>query len=573
MSKRIEWRRIDAETRPDTGADLPRAGNVEGSNTEDSQKGSLGDGTVCEAVCEILVTSDVHGHIYPTDYRTHEELPLGLAKLAAMIRRERERTPDLLLVDNGDVIQGSPLCSFYIKQRQEESHPAVLVMNELGYDAAVPGNHEFNYGQRVLRRVMEDSRFPWLSAGIVDAGQGVPAFGRPYLVKTTEAGVKIAVLGVTTHYIPHWENPRHIEGWKFRDALETVKIWVPRIREQERPDLMVVAYHGGFERDLRTGEPAERLTGENQGYAMCMEVPGIDVLITGHQHRLIAAEAGGVTVIQPGSNGQTLGKISVRLQKSVDGAWAIREKKAELLIPDETTEADGKVLDLVRGLEVETQNWLDQPIGKVSGDMEIRSPLACRLADHPFMEFVNKVQMEAAGVGVSNAALLSNASKGFRGSITMRDVLTNFMYPNTLAVLRLKGKDIREALEQTANYFTVGEDGEIAVNPAYVEPKAQHYNYDMWEGIEYVLDVSRPPGRRVALLSYGGEPLRDDAEVDVVMNSYRAGGGGDYDMYRGKPVVKEIQTDMAELVAEYIRERGTITAACDHNWKVVASSQ
>lgn len=554
MSKRMEWRQIDGETRPDAGADLPQAGKME------------------ESRCEILVTSDVHGHIYPTDYRTHEELPLGLAKLAAMIRRERERTPDLLLVDNGDVIQGTPLCSFYVKkQRQEEMHPAVAVMNELGYDAAIPGNHEFNYGPRMLRRVMEDSRFPWMSAGIVDAEQGQPAFGQPYLVKTTEAGVKIAVLGVTTHYIPHWENPRHIEGWEFRDALETVKTWVPRIREQERPDLMVVAYHGGFERDLLTGEPAERLTGENQGYAMCLEVPGIDVLVTGHQHRLIAAEVGGVTVIQPGSGGQALGKISVRFQKSIDGAWTIQEKKAELLTPDETIPADGRVMDLVRGLEEETQTWLDQPIGEVSGDMEIRSSFACRLADHPFMEFVNKVQMEAAGVRVSNAALLSNASKGFRGSITMRDVLTNFMYPNTLAVLRLKGEDIREALEQTGNYFIVEEGGEIAVNPAYVEPKAQHYNYDMWEGIEYVLDVSRPPGRRVALLTYGGEPLRADAEVDVVMNNYRAGGGGDYDMYRGKPVVKEIQIDMAELVAEYIRERGTITATCNHNWQVVSN--
>ncbi|WP_246061352.1 bifunctional metallophosphatase/5'-nucleotidase [Paenibacillus oralis] len=569
MSKRMEWRQIDGETRADAVSDLPQAGKVEESKAGGDQRRGPSDEAVCESVCEILVTSDVHGHIYPTDYRTHEEIPLGLAKLAAMIRRERERTPDLLLVDNGDVIQGTPLCSFYVKQRQEEMHPAVAVMNELDYDAAVPGNHEFNYGPRMLRRVMEDSRFPWLSAGIVDAGQRQPAFGQPYLVKTTEAGVKIAVLGVTTHYIPHWENPRHIEGWEFRDALETVKTWVPRIREQERPDLMVIAYHGGFERDLLTGEPAERLTGENQGYAMCLEVPGIDVLITGHQHRLIAAEVGGVTVIQPGSGGQALGKISVRFQKSTDGAWTIMEKKAELLTPDETTEADGKVLGIVRSLEADTQTWLDQPIGEVSGDMEIRSPLACRLADHPFMEFVNKVQMEAAGVKVSNAALLSNASKGFRGSITMRDVLTNFMYPNTLAVLRLKGKDIREALEQTANYFIVEEGGKIAVNPAYMEPKAQHYNYDMWEGIEYVLNVSRPPGRRVALLNYSGEPLRDDAEIDVVMNSYRAGGGGDYDMYRGKPVVKEIQIDMAELVAEYIRERGTIMATCNHNWQIV----
>ncbi|WP_339302195.1 bifunctional UDP-sugar hydrolase/5'-nucleotidase [Paenibacillus sp. FSL K6-2441] len=525
-----------------------------------------------EVLCKILVTSDIHGFIYPTDYRTTEERPLGLAKLATLIRRERAHTPGLLLIDNGDAIQGTPLCTFHVKNHPHDVHPSITVMNLLGYDAAVPGNHEFNYGQELLGKAIKDARFPWLSAGILDEGSGEPAFGKPYVIKTTQEGVRIAILGVTTHYIPHWEHPRHIPGWTFQDALETVKAWVPRIREAEQPDLLVVSYHGGFERDLATGAPTERLTGENQGYAMCLEVPGIDVLITGHQHRMIAGEVGGVTVLQPGTGGQALGQITVRFKRGADGRWIVREKTAELLVPDAAVEADAEVLELVRPLESATQAWLDQPIGRVEGDMTIESPLACRLADHPFMEFVNRVQMEAAGVDVSNAALLSEASKGFAGSITLRDVLTNFMYPNTLTVLRLTGKDIREALEQTANYFVMGEDGEIAVNPAYSRPKAQHYNYDMWEGIEYELDITRPVGQRVVKLTRNGAPLQDDTVVDVVMNNYRASGGGDYEMYRGKPVIREIQTDMAELVAEYIQRHGTIYASCDGNWRVIKGS-
>ncbi|WP_239483802.1 bifunctional metallophosphatase/5'-nucleotidase [Paenibacillus rhizolycopersici] len=523
-----------------------------------------------EAVCKILITSDVHGFIYPTDYRSSEERPIGLVKLATLIRREREQTPSLLLVDNGDIIQGTPLCTFHIKNDPGGVHPSIAAMNLLNYDAAVPGNHEFNYGQELLHKVINDSRFPWLSAGIVNAGdEREPAFGKPYIVKTTPEGVKIAILGVTTHYIPHWEHPRHIAGWAFRDALDTVKTWVPRIREEERPDLMVVSYHGGFERELATGAATERLTGENQGYAMCLEVPGVDVLITGHQHRMIAGEVGGVTVIQPGTGGQALGKITVCFQRGADGRWAVREKTAELLVPDAVVAAEPEVLELVRPMESATQAWLDQPIGLVDGDMTIESPFACRLADNPFMEFVNQVQMEAAGVDVSNAALLSEQSKGFAGRITLRDVLTNFMYPNTLTVLRLAGRDIREALEQTANYFVLGEDGVITVNPIYLEPKAQHYNYDMWEGIEYELDVAKPVGQRVVKLIRNGAPLQDETEVDVVMNNYRAGGGGDYDMYRGKPVVREIQADMADLVAEYLERHGTIRAACDGNWKIV----
>ncbi|MNZ66770.1 Trifunctional nucleotide phosphoesterase protein YfkN precursor [compost metagenome] len=522
-----------------------------------------------EFTCEILATSDIHGHIFPTDYRTDDERHLGLAKIAAFIHREREQSPELLLIDNGDLIQGTPLATYYIKNKADiEPHPSITVLNELKYDAAVPGNHEFNYGLGTLKRCMSDSDFPWLSAGITEQGEREPIFGKPYMTKIVGEGVKVAVLGVTTHYIPNWENPAHIEGLEFHDALETVKYWVPRIRAEEAPDLLIVAYHGGFERDLDTGEAAERLTGENQAYAMCTEVEGIDVLITGHQHRLLSGEINGVTIIQPGCNGQAIGKISAHFMKKDNGSWMARSKQSELIMMDESYKPDQRVLSLIQQLEEETQSWLDEPIGETDGDMTIISPTACRLHDNPFMEFVNNVQMAASGAVISNAALLSNESKGFGAVITMRDVLTNFMYPNTLTVLRLTGRDIREALEQTADYFVVDADSKAAVNPAYLEPKSQHYNYDMWEGIQYELDIARPVGERVVKLSLEDEPVTDGMEFDVVMNSYRAGGGGDYEMYRGKPIVREIQIDMFELVAEYIIQQRIIPAVCNNNWRV-----
>jgi 2',3'-cyclic-nucleotide 2'-phosphodiesterase/3'-nucleotidase len=519
-------------------------------------------------VCEILVTSDLHGHIQPVDYRTREMRHQGLAQIATLIHRERLHTPELLLIDNGDLIQGTPLAYYSATHGKENHNPAIAVLNELQYDAAILGNHEFNFGLELLGKAVQDSHFPWLSAGITHSGTHEPAFGKPYIVKWIDNQIKVVILGVSTHYIPHWENPLHLQGLAFHDALETVKSWCATIRAEEQPDLLAVAYHGGFERDLQSGEPAERLTGENQGYAMCMEVEGLDVLITGHQHRSITGEINGVTVIQPGSGGQALGKITAAFSQE-NGKWRLQHKEAELLAVDDTVAVDERIVELTRTVEAETQVWLDYTVGTVHGDLSISSAAECRKADHPFIEFMNKVQMEAAGVDISTAALLSNECRGFSQTITRRDVLSNFIYPNTLTVLRLTGSDIRQALEQTANYFQIDEDGQLEINPAYIEPKPQHYNYDMWEGIEYVLDIARPVGERVTLLNYHGRPLEEDGDYDVVMNNYRASGGGDYEMYQGKPIIKEIDIDMSEIATHYIEKRRHLEATCDQNWRVI----
>ncbi|KAF4324601.1 hypothetical protein G195_002032 [Phytophthora kernoviae 00238/432] len=410
-----------------------------------------------------MVTSDLHGAIRPIHYNTNAYRPAGLALLASLIRREHH-----------------------------EVHPFINVLNELGYDAAVMGNHEFNYGQNLLRKAVEDSHFPWL-------------------------------------------------------------------------------YHGGFESDLETGEPAERLTGENQAYAICRDIEGIDVLLTGHQHRQLTADIHGVTVIQPGFSGNGMAHVSVQLEQLANGKWQIAGKQARLLLLDENSDVqpDAAVMKLTDELEAKAQAWLDQPIGEVAGDLSIANPAALRLAAHPFIAFVHQVQMEATGAQISNTALLSEEARGFGSLITVRDVLSNFIYPNTLTVLELRGQDIRDALEQTARYFEVEASGEVIVNPAYMQPKPQHYNYDMWAGIEYELDISKPVGSRVVKLEREGIPVAMDATYSVVMNSYRAAGGGDYAMYPGKKVLHEGATDMAALVEDYIRRHQPLTVEQANNWQVV----
>ncbi|MEK3646718.1 bifunctional UDP-sugar hydrolase/5'-nucleotidase [Aeribacillus sp. FSL K6-1121] len=519
-----------------------------------------------ETAIHLLVTSDLHGYIYPTNYRDKEEQNFGLAKIATIIKEKRKKGY-VLLLDNGDLIQGSPLTYYHAKNRPDSENPMIQVMNDLQYDACVLGNHEFNYGRSYLQKAIDQSAFPWLSANILKQTTGEPAFGTPYLVKVLD-GVKIAVLGITTHFIPNWEEPRNIEGLVFKDALQTAKLWVSDIRQKEKPDVMIVSYHGGFERDLQTGEPIEQLTGENQAYQMCQELEGVDILITGHQHRPLADKLNGITIIQPGHKGQFLGEVTMKVRQKANGNSPAIVSHSNLIKIDEKMEANQDVLALISDIEQETQKWLDQPIGTVIGDMTVSDPLKTRLQDNPFIEFINKVQMETAKVDISATALFNNDLPGFKQHVTMRDIVSNYIYPNTLTVIRISGQDIKDALEQSAKYFTV-QNGTISVNPAFLYPKPQHYNYDMWEGIEYELKISNPVGQRVVKLNYHGSPLELDKEYDVVMNSYRAGGTGNFDMFKEKPIVKNIPIDMTELIANYILEHKTIIAACNHNWRVV----
>ncbi|WNR43633.1 bifunctional metallophosphatase/5'-nucleotidase [Paenibacillus roseipurpureus] len=516
----------------------------------------------------LLETSDLHGNMLPIHYANNKPNEVGLTKIASLIAQERAKGDHVIVIDNGDLIQGTPLAYHHARLDNEPINPMVMGLNYLNYDAAVLGNHEFNYGLAVLQKAIRESNFPWLSANIVNQETGAPFFGPPYVIKESPEGVRVGILGLTTPYIPNWEDPKHIAGIRFEDPISTARTWIQHMKSVEGADVIVVSYHGGFERDIETGEPSEPLTGENQGYQLCMEVDGIDVLLTGHQHRSIAgAQINGVTIVQPSTAGVSLGKVQLELEK-VEGKWQIRSKQS-MLLSVANVEADSDLIGKNESYEAKTQVWLDQPIGHLTGDMLVQDPMKIRLADNALIEFINHVQMELSGAPISNTALFDNVSPGFPRRITMRDIVSNYIYPNTLKVIRISGQDIKDALEQSAEYFELTDEGEVRVSKSFMEPKPAHYNYDMWEGITYTLNISRPIGSRVVQLDFEGKPMDLGRSFDVVMNNYRAAGGGNYAMFQDKPVIKDIPTDVAELLAGYIMERGTIEATVNGNWKVI----
>lgn len=520
----------------------------------------------CETVktvqFSIMATSDIHGYLFPTSYRNPDFSQLGLSKLATFIREKRKYKP-IVLIENGDFIQGSPLTFFHHKYACKVPHPMIIAANLLQYDAAVFGNHEFNYGLSTLKGVIAQSQFPWLAANIYS--ENGAHLGKPYIIKEIN-GVKIAILGISTHFVTLWEEPSNIEGLQFKDAYESAKQWVKIIRETEDIHLLVLCYHGGFERNLETGELAEADTGENQGYKMS-ELDGVDILITGHQHREIAMKLNGKSVVQPGTKGTCLAEIEVKLELDQEQKVIKVIHEPSLIYVNELTETDDKILSQALPLQARLENWLDEPIGTIKGNMLIEDSFQARLEDHPYVEFINKVQLETSGAQISSTALFHNERGGLGKHVTMRDIMNNYIYPNTLKVLLLSGNDIRLALEQCATYFNIV-DGKLVVNPEFLIPKSQPYNYDMWEGIDYEFTISKPIGQRVTKLHWNNKPMSMTEQFKVVMNSYRATGAGNCPMFQNKPVLKEIQTDMIEIIAQYFIDHKEIKATCNENWFV-----
>ena len=254
------------------------------------------------------------------------------------------------------------------------------------------------------------------------------------------------------------------------------------------------------------------------------------------------------------------------MERTVNG-YRVSDGKAEL-ISLVTDEADEDILSLVQKTENELQTWLDQPVGEVQGNMKITDPMQARIVEHPYIEFINRVQMAASGVPISGTALFNNEGQGFNETITMREIITNYIYPNTLAVLKITGQDLRDALEQTANFLAI-ESGEIVFNPTFIEPKPQYYNYDMYEGIDYEIDLRQPVGQRITKLARAGKPIHPEEELEVVMNQYRAVGGGNYHMFSADKIIREIQIDMTELIADYLRKHQRIHAEVNHNFRVI----
>ena len=511
----------------------------------------------------ILGTTDLHGNILPVDYYTNKADNRGLAKIATLIKRVRKEHPNVLLIDSGDTIQGSPLESFHGRKNNQPPDPMMLAMSSLNYDAMAVGNHEYNFGLKVLEKARNEANFPWLSANTYDKTSQKPHY-KPYVVKEV-AGVRIGILGLTTPGIPYWDNPPNYAGLEFHEPVAEARKWVPILRDQERADVVVVAMHMGLGEDLRTGEVSPgQVPHENEAITIAKEVPGVDVIFMGHTHRDVPSlYINGVLLTQANHWGRHLARADVYLQKSGTG-WRVYAKSARTIPADDRVEPDPEVVKIAEPYDRETEGWLSKVVGESSEELTARD---ARFRDTAILDLIQKVQLEAGKADVSMVASFNQEARIEKGQVSVRDIAGLYVYENTLVVLEVTGQQLKDALEHSAKYYKPYVEGKAPSD--LIDEKIPAYNFDIAEGVTYDLDISKPIGQRIQNLRFRGQPLSLSKKLRLATNNYRVNGGGGYTMYKAAPVVYRSSEEIREMIIDWVERNKTIPTKPNNNWRIL----
>jgi 2',3'-cyclic-nucleotide 2'-phosphodiesterase / 3'-nucleotidase len=515
----------------------------------------------------VLATTDSHGNILPYDYFTKQKAPRGLAAVATLVAAVRAETRNTLLVDCGDTIQGSPLASVYEIARREGGtrapEPMMLAMNELGYDAMVVGNHEYNFGLDALSAARSSARFPWLSANTETGGSLAPF--APYLLKTV-GGVKVAVIGVTTPAIPQWEKPENISGLSWVDP-ETAVARALAALAPEQPDVILAAVHGGLGRDPETGAAGpNELPGENPVWSLAEKFPELTAVIFGHTHRREPGrKVNGVLLVQPRNWAMELARVDVALERAPGGRFKVVSVTSQLLPVTPETASDPRLVALARPYQDATERSLDTPVAESKAEL---SGARGRFEDSALVDMIHEVQLHYTGAQVSFASLFQTQVRIAAGPVTRRELAALYVYENELYAVEGSGRMVREALENATRYYRTCPEASCSHGPL-VDRSVPGFNFDTAQGVEYEIDLRQPVGSRVTSLRYHGVPLKDDEPLRIALNNYRAAGSAGYTMFRGAKIVWRSNREIRELLADYWSAKKLLPEKPDGNWKLL----
>jgi len=505
----------------------------------------------------LLATTDLHGNLFPYDYYSAQPAERGLAKIATLIKAARAENPNNLLIDCGDTIQGTPLEAVYQEKGGppgfEHQDPMMLAMNAIGYDAMVVGNHEFNFGLKNLAQARGDAHFPWISSNIgITEGATVKPFA-PYFLKTV-AGVKIAVIGITTPMIPTWEPEEHYHGYRFESGVDAVKRTIAELGEREHPDIVIVAAHAGLDGGR-----------ENMVREIATEVPGINAIVFGHSHQQQAGlQLGEVLLMQPKNWGISLGQMDFVLEPKGTSGWKIVSKTSRLIPVTRDTAADPEILEIGRPYHELAERYLGTPVAQAPASLDAR---LARVEDSALIDAIQQVQLFYSKADVSFASSFNLRVSVPEGPVTIRQIAALYIYENQLYVVEGDGKMVRDALENSARYYnTCASD---CSHGPLINPQVVGFNYDMAQGVDYEIDLTQPAGHRIRNLRWHGKPLEDNQPLRIAVNNYRAGGSGGYSMFRGAKIVWRSPDEIRDLVIQYYTEHKTLPAHPDNNWRVV----
>jgi 2',3'-cyclic-nucleotide 2'-phosphodiesterase/3'-nucleotidase len=446
----------------------------------------------------------------------------------------------------------------------------MLSMNALKYDALAVGNHEYNFGLKVLEKARSEANFPWLSANTYRRGTN-ETYHRPYIVKTL-GGVRVGILGLTTPGVLSWENAENYAGLEFREPVAEAQKWVEVLRKNERVDLVVVAMHMGLERDLRSGEVTPgQVENENAALAIAGRVAGVDVILMGHTHREVPSlTVNGVLLTQANYWGRHVARVDVYMEQDMTLAslprWRVAAKQSRT-ISVEAVADDAEILKLGEPYDRETQTWLGRAIGESVAGLTAED---ARLRDTAILDLVQRVQLEAGRADVSMAASFNPQARIPQGPVTVRDIAALYIYENTLVTIEVTGAQLRDALEHSAKYFRPYEAGKSAAD--LIDEKIPGYNFDVAEGVTYDLDITKPHGSRIQNLRFKGQPVLPAQKFRLATNNYRVNGGGGYTMYKDAPVLFRSSTEIRELIIDWVERHKQIPATPTNNWRLLPTN-
>ncbi|MDE5826258.1 MAG: bifunctional metallophosphatase/5'-nucleotidase [Duncaniella sp.] len=544
--------------------------------------------TPCQAeelTLKIAATSDVHGNFFPYNFITLSSGDGSLARVATRVRELRDSlgTERVILLDNGDILQGQPTAYYYNFIKSDIPHPTARMLNYLGYDAQTIGNHDVETGHNVYDRYRRDlGKLPLLGANVIDKSTGKP-YLTPYTV-IDRGGVRVAILGLLTPAIPAWLPETLWEGLEFEDMVESASKWVPYILENEKPDLLVGLFHSGHDSAKMTGEWRE-----NASLLVAEQVPGFDLIFMGHDHTLFnSPEKNQVdskaVILNPANNASYLAEGEIRMVRDKDGRIADK-KITGRLTPLNNLKPDSAFMREFEPERREILDFVSKKIGTSTGDFSVRDAY---FGPSAFMELLHDLQLEISGAEISLAAPLSFDAVIRKGDLHMSDMFTLYKYENMLYTIAMTGRELKDYLEMSYSLWTdVMENpsdnlllfsGGKAAKGDYAKLLNPSYNFDSAAGINYTVDVTKPRGEKITIHSMAdGTPFDFDKTYKVAVNSYRGNGGGDlltkgagipHDELKSR-ILSSTDKDLRFYLIKEIEKRGEISPVVTPNWRFV----
>lgn len=541
---------------------------------------------------KVIETSDVHGYFFPYDFMEGKALKGTLTRANTYINKEREKfgKDHLLLIDNGDILQGQPCVYWSNYVMPEDENLASRVINYMQYDAETVGNHDVEPGHKVYDKWIREVRCPLLGANIVKDGckngeanpMNIYSGLQPYSIHYVD-GVKIAIIGMLTPAIPNWLNQSIWKGIEFEEMVGCARKWVRYLKDVEQPDLIFGLFHSGKDGGISTPDYEE-----NASAAVAREVPGFDIIFFGHDHQvhnewITNIDGQQVLIIDPSCYVKNVAEAVIELTYKGDRLTNKNIEGRIVSVQDEEVD-ETMVAHFQKDIDA-VKEYVSEKIGRFETPIYTRESF---FGNSAFTDLIHNLQLEITKADISFNAPLSFNTTIQAGDVTMADMFKLYRFENLLFTLRMTGEEIRKHLEYSydmwTNTMTSPEDHALRLNDASKEDQQrtgfQYYtfNFDSACGIDYEVDLTKPNGQKVRILQMSnGEPFDEKKWYKVAMNSYRANGGGELLTHgAGIPkdsldsrVLSHIERDQRHYLTEEIRRMGTLSPKPNSNWKFV----